>query len=327
MVTLLLWVICGVALTGGLVAVGVFWRGSEPAPEPAPDQTPPEDVPGRIVLSVRRHRVEWAVSVPGAALVWLLTGIPLTALVVPALAFGLPWLISSTRSDTTGIEKLEALSEWTQRLADVLLLGVGLEQAITGSLRTVPASLETEVGDLVNRLQARWSITEALRAFGTTLGDATSDKLVAALLLRAADRGPGLARALTDLAESVREEVRQRRAIEADRAKHRATIRWLVLIILGVICVGLLNRHYTAPYETGIGEGVAALAALAFVAIIWWMRRLATYTPVPRFLENDRRSATGEVTVEGPAGPEAVALDAAHAAGGGDRSPGTEGLR
>ncbi|MFD0331335.1 type II secretion system F family protein [Streptacidiphilus monticola] len=236
---LLLSVLSGVALTGGLAAFVVFLRGSE-APEV------PEG-PSRAARWAAAHRVELAVSAAGAALVWLLTGVPLGALLVPALVFGVPWLVAATRPDTRRIDKLEALSEWTQRLADVLLLGVGLEQAITGSLRTAPAHLEREITDLVGRLQARWTPADALRAFGDELHDATADKLIAALLLRAADRGPGLARALTDLAESVREEVRQRRTIEADRAKHRATVRWMVLIILGVVVAGLLNPGYTAP--------------------------------------------------------------------------------
>ena len=43
------------------------------------------------------------------------------------------------------IDRLEAVEDWTRRLADVLIVGVGLEQAITATLRTVPAPIRPEV--------------------------------------------------------------------------------------------------------------------------------------------------------------------------------------
>ena len=102
----------------------------------------------------------------------------------------------------------------------------------------------------------------------------------------AAVAGPALA----DTADSVREEVRQRRAIEADRAKHRATIRWLVLVLVAVSGVIALNPSYAAPYATPLGQIVLAGVVLALVAVVAWMASMATHRPVPRFLEADRRS-------------------------------------
>lgn len=286
----LLYMLCGAAVVAGLIALVWFLRGSEPKPEqyrPGPSRGE------RLAQDLARRRIQVAVAVASGAGAWLYTGVPLMGLLLPALVFLVPWLLASTRAHTGRIEQLEALAEWTQRIADVLLLGVGLEQAIVTSRRTAPAALERQITDLVGRLQSRWTPEEALRAFADDLNDSTADKVLAALLLRAADRGPGLAGALADLAESVREEVRQRRAIEADRAKHRATVRWMVLIILGVIGVGSLNHSYTAPYRTALGQLVLVLIALAFFAVIWWMRSLASHKPTPRFLEPDRRSATG----------------------------------
>ncbi|GAA2820947.1 type II secretion system F family protein [Kitasatospora sp. CM 4170] len=299
----LLFVLCGLLVALGLVALVAWARGSEPVEEDAEeDRNPlagrlhvfwygaPGSAPARMV---RLRRVQLPAALVGAPLGWLFTGIPLTALLVPLAVFGLPWLFDTTRPDTHRIERLEALSEWTQRIADVLLLGVGLNQAIVTSRRTAPAAIEEEVAELAARLQARWRPEEALRAFADGIADATADKVLAALLLRAGDSGPGLARALSDMAESVREEVRQRRTIEADRAKHRTTIRWLVGIIVLVVSIGSFSTDYTRPYSTALGQIVLAVVAGLFVAIIAWMRALAAHPPVPRLLEADRRSRTG----------------------------------
>ncbi|MEV6979589.1 type II secretion system F family protein, partial [Kitasatospora sp. NPDC093806] len=309
-----LFVLCGLAVVAGLVTLVVWARGGDPVDPEAGEPEPVNPLAGRLHVlwygapgtasdrMVRLRRIQVPLALAAAPLGWLFTGIPLTALLVPLAVFGLPWLFDTTRSDTDRIERLEALSEWTQRIADVLLLGVGLNQAIVTSRRTAPAAIEAEVGELAARLQARWRPEEALRLFADAMADATADKVLAALLLRAGDSGPGLARALSDMADSVREEVRQRRVIEADRAKHRTTIRWLVGIILLVVVVGSFNTEYTRPYSSVLGQIVLGVVAALFVGVIAWMRALAAYPPVPRLLELDRRSRTGRSMRRGPGG-------------------------
>ncbi|AXI76856.1 type II secretion system F family protein [Peterkaempfera bronchialis] len=308
---MLLYVVCGAAVAAGLVGLVAGLIGSDRPEAAAPSplalrlRTLWYGAPGTAdPRTLRLRRIQVAGSAVGGPLMWLFSGVPLTVLLVPVAVFGIPWLFDTTRSHTHRVEKLEALAEWTQRLADVLLLGVGLEQAIVTSRRTAPALLEDELADLASRLQARWRPEDALRAFADQLCDATVDKVLAALVLRASDRGPGLARALADMAESVREEVRQRRAIEADRAKHRTTVRWLVTIILGVVVVGSFNRHYTAPYSTALGQLVLAVLAVAFIGVVLWMRNLASHPPLPRLLEPDRRSRVGAPRPDADPEPE-----------------------
>ncbi|WP_042374598.1 type II secretion system F family protein [Streptacidiphilus neutrinimicus] len=282
--TALLWAGSGALLFGGLVALFVFARGSDD-PDPGPRRA--LRLP-RAAQEQRRAQVVLALG--GAVLGWLLSGYVVSLLIVPMLVFGLPWFLRATMTQNQGIDRLEALAEWTQRLSDVLLLGLGVEQALVSSLRTAPAAIEADIAELVGRIQSRVSPEEALRLLGDRLGDATADKVLATLLLRITDRGPGLARALADTADSVREEVRQRRAIEADRAKHRATIRWLVLILLAASGFIALNPSYAAPYAKPVGQIVLAVVVLTVAAVVGWMASMATHRPVPRFLEVDRRS-------------------------------------
>ncbi|MFE9425471.1 type II secretion system F family protein [Kitasatospora sp. NPDC006697] len=306
---MLLYALCGLLVAGGLVALVFGLRGS-----PAREQAEPSRFALRLrqlwygttgtpaPAMLRRRRIQSALSLIAAPLAWLFSGIVLMAILVPGLIFGLPWLFGVTKADHRHIRRLEALAEWTQRLSDVLLLGTGLQQALITSRRTAPSALQTEIDDLAARLQSRWRAEDALRAFADSLADATADKVLAALVLRSGDSGPGLARALADMAESLRDEVRQRRAIEADRAKHRTTIRWLVCIILFVIVVGSFNSRYTAPYSSAQGQLVLSVLALLFVAVIAWMRSMASHKPLPRLLESDRRSQVASLD-EG-AGPD-----------------------
>ena len=43
------------------------------------------------------------------------------------------------RTAAAAIDRVEAVEEWTRRLSDVLVVGVGLEQAIAATVRTCPA--------------------------------------------------------------------------------------------------------------------------------------------------------------------------------------------
>ena len=105
------------------------------------------------------------------------------------------------------------------------------------------------------RLRARWYTEEAIRAFADDLDDATGDLIAANLILAARRRGPGLATVLEGLAESVADDVRDRRQIEADRAKPRTTARWVTIITVVVLVVlalsGTLRRAVRHPARTG----------------------------------------------------------------------------
>ena len=273
------------ALAGLLVTAGVltFLAGFSPAPARA--DTRPR------TLKWRRHsahgtweRWRWAVAGTTGLLVWVLTSWPIAGLIVAATVLGLPVLLSTSRVAARGISRIEAVEEWTRRLSDILVVGVGLEQAISTSLRSVPEAIRVEVTALAARLGARWPTETALRAFAEDLGDATGDLVVASLILGHRRRGPGLARALTAVADSVAEEVAMRRRVEAERAKPRTTARAVTLITLGVVALGALNRTYLAPYGTPLGQLVLLGVTGMFVGSLAWMRALTLSAPQPRLL-------------------------------------------
>ena len=273
------------ALAGLLMTAGVltFLAGFSPAPARA--DTRPR------TLKWRRHsahgtweRRRWAVAGTTGLLVWVLTSWPIAGLIVATTIVGLPVLLSTSRVAARGISRIEAVEEWTRRLSDILVVGVGLEQAISTSLRSVPEAIRVEVTALAARLGARWPTETALRAFAEDLGDATGDLVVASLILGHRRRGPGLARALTAVADSVAEEVAMRRRVEAERAKPRTTARAVTLITLGVVALGALNRTYLAPYGTPLGQLVLLGVTGMFVGSLAWMRALTLSAPQPRLL-------------------------------------------
>ncbi len=303
---ILLWgLLSGMAVVGGLVGVVTGIVGTS-APRRAPwwqrmlarrgpDQ--PADV--------RMRRRALSVAAAGVfAVVWLTSGNFAAGVLLGAAVIGVPWLVTPGQIAAERIGQLEALSEWTGRLAGLLRLGMGLEQAMITSRQGAPDELAAQIVNLSDRLRLGWRPEDALRAFGDELGDVTGDKVVAALILSAGDRGPGLAQALEDLAGSVRDEVAKKRSIEADRAKPRTTVRWMTLITLGIVVAGFFVPSYTAPYSTLLGQLVLAFLTAGFVATLALMRQLGAFRRIPRFLIPDAAS-----TVRLPA-PATTDLDA-----------------
>lgn len=248
----------------GIVLIGV---GLRPAPQVRATRAWP--------AGVTRTRLGRAL---GAALLgmvaWLLSGWPALGAAVTAAAVGLPAVVGADRRAQEQIQLVEAVEEWARRVADILAIGVGLEQALTSAARTAPPAVSVPAATLAARIAAGTPTETALRHMADELVDPAADLVIAALILAVRRRGPGVAAALTGIADSVGEEVAARRRIEADRAKPRATARAVTVITMVIIAVGLMNGAYTAPYGTALGQLVLAATLGFFGAALWWMHRM-----------------------------------------------------
>lgn len=267
--------LAGALVVGGLIALFVGLRPSPVVERPSRQR--------KVRTLTKQTRMLLLGGVAAGVVAFLVTGWVLALVVVPVAFVGLPVLLSSS-SAAQRIARLEAMEEWTRSLSGVLTVGIGLEQALVATLRSTPAPIADEVHRLVTRLRARWDTEKALRAFADELDDATGDLIAANLILGARRRGAGLASVLEGLAESVGADVRARRQVEADRAKPRATARWVTLISASVLVVLALSGTYVEPYRTPVGQVLLVLLLSAYVATLIWMRRMAAGKPLPRFL-------------------------------------------
>ena len=280
-------------LLGGLAGLGVgvgillMIAGLRPAETSIKRDLPARWQPRLTTRLGGRH----VLAIVLGMLAWILSSWPVAGVIVTLTTLGLPALLSTAHDATLSIERIEAVEEWTRRLSDILVVGVGLEQAIATSVRSVPEPIRLEVTTLAAKLGARRATEDALREFADDLNDATGDFVVAALILGHRRRGPGLARALAALAESVGQEVSMRRAVEADRAKPRATARAVTLITLGVVALGALNRTYLSPYGTAVGQLVLLAVTALFTGSLLWMRALTVSEEQPRLLRRSLESS------------------------------------
>jgi Flp pilus assembly protein TadB len=275
------------SIAGGLIAIGILGVIVGLRPTAMPERQKSRS--GHVALT-SRTRILLLAGIGLGLLGWVITGWVLAVVIAPVAVIGFPILLSAPPA-AAQISRLEAMEEWTRSLSGVLTVGIGLEQALVATLRSTPAPINAEVSRLVARLRARWDTETALRAFADELDDATGDLIAANLILAARRRGAGLASVLEGLAESVAADVRARRQVEADRAKPRATARWVTLISASVLVVLALSGKYVEAYSSPIGQVLLVVLLSAYVGTLTWMRRMATGKPLPRFLDTRSEAA------------------------------------
>lgn len=226
-----------------------------------------------------------AVALVAGLLGLLLTGWIAVGIGAAGAVILVPSVLAKGGAEQT-ITKLEALSGWTRRLADLLASGAAssLDRALTKSAAVAPAAIAAEVTALVDRIRPQGT-RAALLAFAKDLGDPVSDEVVMSLILQLRHGGRGLSAVLGDLANHVEDQIRMRREVEADRAKPRSNVRTIVILTLG-LSAGLIlfDRTYLEPYGTVKGQIALTGVVVIFGVALLWLRRIIRQQPGDRLL-------------------------------------------
>jgi Flp pilus assembly protein TadB len=221
--------------------------------------------------------------------VGLLTRWPVAGLGLSVLVFFWNQLFGGLASERLAMQRVEALAMWTESLRDTIAGAVGLEQAIPASARSAGPLLRPHLESLLDRLRGRMPLPDALHLLADDIDDASADIIVAALILNARLRGPGLRDVLGALAQSAREEVDMRNRVMAQRAGMRRAVQIIVIAVTAVVLgMALLDHKYVEPYGTPVGQLVLTFVLLLFAAGFFWLRRLSEIKTPERFLRRVR---------------------------------------
>jgi len=269
------------AVAGALVAAGLVLLVAELTRRAPAPGTPPSVLRARLPAGSGRRVLLAVVAGLGALLI---TRWPVAGLSAAAAALFLPRLMSGSQQKRR-TAALEGLEQWARRLADMLTASRGLEDALEASARTAPAEIAGPVGALARRLSSRASTETALRAFAAEIDDPAGDRIAAALIIATKRRGAGAHDVLRSLAEMLARDVAGRRDIEAERAQHRTTVRWIVVFVVLFTVIAVVNRHYSAPYGTVAGQVVLAMVAGLYAFGLTWLHRLGNIPAPGRFLD------------------------------------------
>lgn len=274
----------GVAVGGGLALLLVAVRGLPVKPDHE-KQKAAQRASELIRFAGQRGSLAAIVGL----VVLLLTRWAVAGIAAGVLVFFWDRLFGGAGEERAAMRRVEALASWTESLRDTIAGAVGLEQAIPASARAAAPVLRPHLDALVDRLRARTPLPEALQQLADEIDDASADIIVAALILNARLRGPGLRQVLGALAKSAREEVDMRQRVMAQRASTRRSVQIVVAVSIAfVLGLSVFNRDFVEPYGTAVGQLVLACVCGLFALGFWWLRKLSTIETPERFLVRDQ---------------------------------------
>ena len=270
------------ALAGAAVVAGIVLLVRELLRREPPPGLPPRRMRTAAVLSAGTSR-QILLAAAACLAVLAITRWPAAGIGAGAAVLFLPRLnfFGGERHRTAVLEGLE---QWIRRLADMLTASRGLEDALEVSARSAPAAIRAPVTALVGRLSARTGTEAALRAFAADVDDPAGDRIAAALIIATGRRGGGARDVLNALAVMLARDVAARREIEAERAQHRTTVKWITAFVAAFTIFAVLNRAYSAPYGTFAGQVVLGLVLGLYAAGLAWLHRLGSSPAPGRFL-------------------------------------------
>ncbi|MEY9905323.1 Flp pilus assembly protein TadB [Catenulispora sp. MAP12-49] len=232
-----------------------------------------------------------AVAIVVGAVVLAATRWPTAAIASGVLVFFWNQLFGGLAAERAALARVEALAGWTESLRDTIAGAVGLEQAIPATARAASPAIRDNLHTLVDRLRARMPMPQALEYFADDMDDASADLVIAALILNARLRGPGLREVLGALAQSSREEVDMRQRVMAQRSSTRRSVQIVVGVSVAVVLgLAIFNKSFVQPYSTATGQMVLLAVIALFAAGFYWLRRLSSIETPARFLQRARTS-------------------------------------
>ncbi len=232
--------------------------------------------------------VSWVRVLPAltmSALVALVTGWPVAAMLAGVAAFATPTFLRTTRRGNT-TWRTEAIAIWTELLRDTLAGASGLSQAIIATAPLAPQGIQAETNALSTRLSNGMPLLIGLRMFADDVQDPSCDLVVCALTLATSVRTQRVLELLGALSESMRQEVAMRLRVESKRASARSGVRTVAIFSIGFIALLLIvGRTYLAPFGSFQGEIALLISGFLNAAGIVLMVRLVK-DPIPLRLLN-----------------------------------------
>jgi len=265
-------------LAGGLTIAGLALLVLELTRPAAPPGTPPRR---RLAISKNASR-RMLVACATGLITLAVTRWPVAMMAATLGVLYLPRLASHPNQQHVAV--LEGLEQWTRRLTDMLTASWGIEDALEASARQAPAAIAPAVAALGRRLAARSGAEAALRTFAADVADPAGDRIAAALIIATGRRGGAVHDVLKSLASMLARDVAARREIEADRAQHRTTMKWLTLFSIGFAVFAVVNKTYSAPFGTVPGQVVMALVVALYAVGLGWLNHLGSVSAPGRFL-------------------------------------------
>lgn len=214
----------------------------------------------------------WGVALLAVpAVLWLVAGIPILAILAALLIYRLPRMVMRARIRRQRTLIRNQLVSACVNLANTARAGMALPQGLQAIIPETPEPLVSEFRRITGEFEAGRPFPDALRAGQERLRMETFTLFVAAVLV-CLERGGKVTDALDRISRSLQENQRLERKREADTASGRRVVLILAMTPIAFLALftGIDPDGMSPVYTTTAGQMILGIVAvLDYLSVMW----------------------------------------------------------
>ena len=226
---------------------------------------------------------------------WYATGWPVAALIGLTAGVMGPMMWRAPRRRRAFTDEIEAYSQWTEQIRDLVAASGSLFEAVTLTAEQAPLLLRPKVVQMAS-IARTLGLPAGLDWFAAEMDSPFADRLVLGMKI-AWDSGARVSEAFESTARSMRAEVEMRRRNEVANARAWTQVIAMVGVTVGsVLFMFVFNKPFFDPFGSTIGQAtLLAVGVLIFGNIYWVLKLSESGIPVRLLAPDGDKLAEGVV--------------------------------
>ena len=226
---------------------------------------------------------------------WYATGWPVAALIGLTAGVMGPMMWRAPRKRRAFTDEIEAYSQWTEQIRDLVAASGSLFEAVTLTSEQAPLLLRPKVVQMAS-IARTLGLPAGLDWFAAEMDSPFADRLVLGMKI-AWDSGARVSEAFESTARSMRAEVEMRRRNEVANARAWTQVIAMVGVTVGsVLFMFVFNKPFFDPFGSTIGQAtLLAVGVLIFGNIYWVLKLSESGIPVRLLAPDGDKLAEGVV--------------------------------
>ena len=226
---------------------------------------------------------------------WYATGWPVAALIGLTAGVMGPMMWRAPRKRRAFTDEIEAYSQWTEQIRDLVAASGSLFEAVTLTAEQAPLLLRPKVVQMAS-IARTLGLPAGLDWFAAEMDSPFADRLVLGMKI-AWDSGARVSEAFESTARAMRTEVEMRRRNEVANARAWTQVIAMVGVTVGsVLFMFVFNKPFFDPFGSTIGQAtLLAVGVLIFGNIYWVLKLSESGIPVRLLAPDGDKLAEGVV--------------------------------
>ena len=225
---------------------------------------------------------------------WYATGWIVAGLLGAATGVSLPVMRQAPRDRRKITDEIEAYSQWTEQIRDLVAASGSLYEAVILSAAQAPSRLRPNVAQMAS-LARTIGLPAALDWYSATARSPYADRLVLGLKI-AWDSGARVTQAFDSTARAMRAEVEMRRRNEIANARAWTQVIAMLGVTVGsVVLMFAFHRDFFNPFGTLVGQVILIGVGVLIFGNVYWVVKLSESGQPIRLLATDERRAQATI--------------------------------